>query len=69
MDDKTFRGAEPVADGNTMKTMRVSGSQPAASGNGEMTIRPGEDTQGQTGGEVEFLLKGRMYKVKRANAC
>ena len=62
MDDKTFRGAEPVADGNTMKTMRVSGSQPAASGNGEMTIRPGEDTQGQTGGEVEFLLKGRMYR-------
>ena len=62
MDDKTFRGAEPVADGTTMKTMRVSGSQPAAGGNGEMTIRPGENTQGQTGGEVEFLLKGRMYR-------
>ena len=62
MDDKTFRGAEPVADGTTMKTMRVNGSQPAAGGNGEMTIRPGENTQGQTGGEVEFLLKGRMYR-------
>ena len=62
MDDKTFRGAEPVADGTTMKTMRVSGSQPAAGGNGEMTIRPGENTQGQTRGEVEFLLKGRMYR-------
>ena len=62
MDDKTFRGAEPVANGTTTVTVRVTSSQPAASGNGEMTIRPGENTQGQTGGDVEFLLKGRMYR-------
>ena len=62
MDDKTFRGAEPVANGTNTVTVRVSASQPAASGNGEMTVRPGENMQGQTGGEVEFLLKGRMYR-------
>ena len=62
MDDKTFRGAVPVANGTTTVTVRVTSSQPAASGNGEMTIRPGENTQGQTGGDVEFLLKGRMYR-------
>ena len=64
MDDKTVQGLQPAAANDataqTMKTVRADGSQQAS--NGDMTIRPGSNTQKQSGGEVEFLLKGRLYK-------
>ena len=41
-------------------TVRVDSSPSTA--NGDMTVRPGDSSQNQTGGDVEFLLKGRMYR-------
>ena len=40
--------------------MRATTSKPAAAV--ETTIRPDGNTGGQAGGEVEFLLKGKVYK-------
>lgn len=45
---------------NNSSTMRVTTSKPAAAV--ETTIRPDGNTGGQAGGEVEFLLKGKVYK-------
>ena len=45
---------------NNSSTMRVTTSKPAAAV--ETTIRPDGNTGGQAGGEVEFLLKGKVYR-------
>ena len=45
---------------NNSSTMRVTTSKPAVAV--ETTIRPDGNTGGQAGGEVEFLLKGKVYK-------
>lgn len=45
---------------NNSSTMRVTTSKPAAAV--EATIRPDGNTGGQAGGEVEFLLKGKVYR-------
>ena len=45
---------------NASSTMRATTSKPAAAV--ETTIRPDGNTGGQAGGEVEFLLKGKVYK-------
>ena len=64
MDDKTIKGSQPAAandaKANTMKTVRSGAGQQAA--NGEMTIRPSANNKNQSGGDVEFLLKGRLYR-------
>ena len=52
--DATHRVAEPQTDA----TRRVADHRTAA--NGDLTLRPDNQSQ-QTGGEVEFLLKGRLY--------
>lgn len=52
--DATYRVAEPQTDA----TRRVADHRTAA--NGDLTLRPDNQSQ-QTGGEVEFLLKGRLY--------
>ena len=66
MDEFTIRDSQPAtakpanqAD-STRTTMRAGAKKP--SGNGDMTVRPDSKTQNKTGGEVEFLLKGRLYK-------
>ena len=45
---------------NNSSTMRVTTSKPAVAV--ETTIRPDGNTGGQAGGEVEFLLKGKVYR-------
>ncbi len=45
---------------NASSTMRATTSKPAAAV--ETTIRPDGNTGGQAGGEVEFLLKGKVYR-------
>ncbi len=65
MDDMTIRDSQPTAkpadqSASTTTTVRVGSSQLA--GNGEMTVRPGTKTQDQSGGDVEFFLKGRVYR-------
>ena len=45
---------------NASSTMRVTTSKPAVAV--ETTIRPDGNTGGQAGGEVEFLLKGKVYR-------
>lgn len=52
--DQTYR--TPQQDVST--TMRVS---PGQSG-GDTTIRPGDSSKKVSGGDVEFLLKGRIYQ-------
>lgn len=52
--DQTYR--TPQQDVST--TMRVS---PGQSG-GDTTIRPGDSSKRVSGGDVEFLLKGRIYQ-------
>ena len=54
--DTTRRVAEPNADADA--TRRVAESTNVA--NGDKTLRQDNQSQ-QTGGEVEFLLKGRLY--------
>ena len=61
----TIRDSQPTAkpadqSASTTTTVRVGSSQLA--GNGEMTVRPGTKTQDQSGGDVEFFLKGRVYR-------
>jgi hypothetical protein len=56
--DATRRVAEPNADADADATRRVAESTNVA--NGDMTLRQDNQSQ-QTGGEVEFLLKGRLY--------
>jgi serine/threonine protein kinase len=64
MDDKTIQELQPAAGNDTtaktMKTFRADGGQQAA--NGDVTIRPSGNTQNPSGGDVEFLLKGRLYR-------
>ena len=54
--DATIRNFEQT----NSTTKRVSTNRPAAAAT--TTIRPGEDSQGPSGGRVEFLLKGRVYE-------
>ena len=55
--DQTLRTIKPEATVNT--TMRVSTNRPAA---GDATIRPSDSSKKISGGDVEFLLKGRIYR-------
>ncbi len=52
--DQTVR--TPQQDVST--TMRVSAVQPV----GDATIRPGDSSKNVSGGDVDFMLKGRLYQ-------
>lgn len=55
--EQTIRKPQP----ETNTTVRVVTQQPATSA-AEITVRPGDTNRGQSGGDVEFLLKGRLYR-------
>ena len=55
--DETIRTLQSAAANTTKR----AGSQAAAS-NDEMTMRPSDSSSKQSGGDVEFLLKGRIYR-------
>ena len=54
--DETIRNPQPAFE----TTKRVATSRPTAVG--DATVRPSDNAQKQTGGEMEFLLKGRIYR-------
>ncbi len=57
--DATIRvSADPQP--SKMTTYRIENSKTAAQG--DLTLRPTGATQHHTGGEMEFLLKGRLYR-------
>ena len=58
--DETLKTQRPSA--NTGRTMRVSAAPKATAG--DVTVRPssGSSSKETTGGDVEFTLKGRVYR-------
>ena len=59
--DETLKTQRPSA--NTSRTMRVAAS-PGPAASGDTTVRPssGSSSREATGGDVEFILKGRVYR-------